>query len=198
MRRTILKLSYIKTFLETITKNDVYYDILSEFLISVEGFHFEPPATIEEISNLEKVLGWKLPASYVEFLKLYNGAIFFYDIDGGQDGIYICGTKSFINPLAKREIADYITNAKILNIMTNNMFLSQISPFGGYFGTDDYPGFTLNSMNKNEKQLEYRISGVSLNSIDEPALIANTFESYIHYVLKCVGKRWWLFFQGSC
>ncbi len=193
-----MKVSYIRTYLETITKKGVYFDIKDENITVVEGFHFQPPATVDDISSLENSLGWKLPASYVEFLKVYNGAVFFYDIDGGQDGIYICGTKSFINPLANREIADYISNANWVNIKTNNAFMTQMSPFGGYFGTDDYPCFKLNSVNKNEKQLEYRISCVSLKSMDKPLLISNTFEGFIEFVLKCVGMRWWLFAQGNC
>ncbi|MGE5628587.1 MAG: SMI1/KNR4 family protein, partial [Solirubrobacterales bacterium] len=101
-------------------------------------FELNEAASLEDIKNVEKELGVRLPDSYKEFLMSYNGArIFDYD---GLDGFIVLGTK------------DISKANKFAQATFEEDWIESILIFAKYIGESNYLGFDVS-----EDDNEYKV-----------------------------------------
>ncbi len=138
------------------------------------SFELNEPANIADIMNVEKELGIKLPDSYKEFLKNYNGArLFDYD---GLDGFIILGTKDIlkVNNFAKATF--------------DEDWLESIIIFAKYIGESNYLGFDSSKIQSECAVIDCFFEELPENWIQ----IAINFDNFLERIVEHQGKKFWL------
>jgi len=137
-------------------------------------FELNEPASFDDIANVERELGVKLPHSYKEFLINYNGArIFDYD---GLDGFIILGTK------------DIIKANRFAKATFDEDWIESIIIFAKYIGESNYLGF-----NASEDDSEYTVIDCFFEELPEDwSEIAINFDGFLEKIVEQQGKKFWL------
>ena len=137
-------------------------------------FYVESGANLKEISSLESKLDVKLPKTFIEFLKNFNGARL-YDYEG-LDGFQIFGTSELIdaNNFAKNTFEEDWSN--------------DIVVFAKYIGESNYLGFMV------EREVnEYPIVDCFFEELPSDWKIIDTsFSSFMNNLLDKEGQKYWL------
>ena len=136
-------------------------------------FKMESPAKEEEIRDVEKQLGVKLPCSFKEFLKTYNGGEM-YNFEY-IDGYKFFGTGELCSE-NKRMIDEY-----------KNDWLNDIIIFAECLGEGNYLGFRAYP-----DDIYPVIDCFHEVTPSEWRVIENSFDNFLEKLIKNNGNKYWL------
>lgn len=138
-------------------------------------FQWNNSITEEEVCEFEKKIGYSLPKSYVEFLKISDGAILFKDALFGQWGYDLVSIDSII------ETTNNIRNLGY-NIPMQTIVIAKS------FGDGD---FILIDLIKAKNNDDYLIDGEQGYQYDDWEVIKGKFDKFIDRLIVAQGAKYW-------
>lgn len=165
-------MEFIKVLKERLINNTLMVQQENGYYAKV-GFHWNKPATIEEINAYEEQNGIRLPMEYKDFLLISNGAVLFKDINYGQWGCNILPYQDTINVTNQLRIDGFEIKKQWL-------------VFSTWLGDMDHLFFDLENINTNKYIID-----VELDSIEEWEYINGSFETWLDRLIVSQGCKYW-------
>jgi len=144
--------------------------------VSTAGFVWREPIDDQKLSAFEKEKGIALPAQYIDFLKISNGALLFEDIEYGQWGCEIFPLESIIAETEK-------VIAQGWNLNSNWIV------FAKWRGDCDLFVFDLNRYSGGEKN--YILDGDEGSNSEEWVYIKGDFDTWLDRLIVAQGAKYW-------
>ena len=139
-------------------------------------FEWNKPITDNQIDNFEKANNLKLPISYINFLKMSNGALLFKDIQYGQWGCKILGLDELMD--VTKQVSTWGYDLKPGWIV-----------FSTWLGDCDILVFDLNKSGNGVRN--YIIDGEQGEKVDDWVNIKGDFAVWIDRLIVAQGAKYW-------
>ncbi|GER89971.1 hypothetical protein KDW_41330 [Dictyobacter vulcani] len=137
-------------------------------------FSFTLPAKEPEIADLES--RWYIPPSYKQFLSVSNGAVLYKDVQYGQWGFYLYGTKDLITKNEQWH--------KLYSSLPNDYLV-----FAESLGDADF--LIINTCHPEETN-ECVIIGSDVGyEVSTWPIIAQSFAEWLSYLVNSQGAKYW-------
>lgn len=143
-------------------------------------FDWFPPASIEQIQNIEKQLSISLPKDYKKFLgEISDGAVLFWDKEYSQWGFKMFNTKEMV--------AEQQVWRKSLPTTWNSGLIA----FGKLFGEANVLAFDLSRPTSDLSSFAV-LEGNAYDKFSDWPVLSRSFHEWLDHLITAQGDKYWL------
>jgi hypothetical protein len=146
----------------------------------IASFEWFPPATFEQIQEVEERLSFSLPHDHKKFLsEISNGAVLFHEKEYSQWGFKLFSTLEIVEKQHEWKKSFPVT------------WKSSIIAFGKLFGEANVLVFDLRRPTKDS--LSYMVlEGNAYDKFSDWAILSRSFHEWLDHLVTAQGDKYWL------